>query len=309
MVNIYSIEGGASGIQMNPTGVEPSLLPEGYTSLVAVSGEDADLLYAFNKSTKLFDIYKISKEAPFLDLISKDNSQLNHYPWDSIKGFELGNKSYLMAYEKHRGHFEFYEVRADYNLSKPYGFMNQRSWPTQNFSEVEPFVVTGLMYILGYDDQHGTVAIFSLDVVSTSPSDTPPFNMLNVWYHQWARGWENFSFFQLGQSNFFFKINKAKLNVNIDHVLDSPALGSVEIGSYLQDQLPNALDVSLACIIPFVFGEPYLITYDGKTQMANLYKIHADCQGWTNLHSGKVMQSDLMISYRTVNSSFVLLYS
>ena len=309
MVHIYSVEGDASEMTINLTGNDPNLLAAGYTSLVTVKSGDDFLLYAFNKATKLLDVYRISSASPWLEQISQGSTQLSHYAWDSIKSFVLGNKSYLMAYEKHRGHFEFYEVKSDHTLSDAYGFMNQRSWPTQNFSEVEPFVVTGLMYILGYSYEHGTVAIFSLDVIATSPPNIPPLNMLNVWYHQWARGWENFSFFQLGQANFFFKINKAKLNVNIDHVLDSPALGSVEIGSYLQDQLPNALDVTLACMIPWAHGEPFLATYDGKTQIANLYHIHADCQGWTPLHSATVMTSEQMTSYRLEDNSFILFYS
>ncbi len=307
MTNIYSINSDLSGVTLNQTAFDGSVLPEGYSSLVVLP--DANVLYAYNKTTKLTDAYQISIDAPFLSPIFAGNSDLNHFAWDSLRSFVLGNKSYLMGYEKTHGNFGFYEVKSDYTLSKPYTFMNMRSWPTQNFSEVEPFVATGLMYVLCYDDEKGTVAIFSLDVIATSPDNIPPLNMLNVWYHLWARGWEDFAFFQLGQSNFFFKINKAKLNVNIDHVLDSPALGSVEIGSYLQHLLPNALDVSLSSIIPWSDGEPYLATYDGKTSEVNIYRIHADCQGWTNLNTTAVMPTTQMLSYRINDTSFILFYS
>ncbi len=308
MTNIYAINLTSSGMDMTRVPIEHEL-PTGYSSLVTLKGENANILYAYNKESKLFDVYQLDMDAPHIKPIITDNDGFGHYAFDQLRSFVMGNKSYLMAYEKHRGHFQFFEVLSDYTLSAPYGFMNQRSWPTQNFSHVEPFVITGLMYILGYDDEHGTVAIFSLDVISTSKSGIPPFNMLNVWYHQWARGWENFSFFQLGQSNFFFKINKMKLNVNIDHILDSPAEGSVEIGSYLQNQLPNALDVSLACIIPWQNGEPYLATYDGKSNATNLYQIHSDCQGWTHLHENTVPASTIMNAYRIDNQSFLLLYA
>lgn len=309
MTNLYSVDLEGTTYSMKSADVDTSVLPSGYTSLTTLTVGDDNILLAFNKESRLYDVYKLSEGGPYIERILEGSKGLYEYHWDSVKSFVLGNKNYIMAYEKHRGHFQFFEVKSDFTLSDSYGFMNQRSWPTQNFSMVEPFVITGLMYILCYDVDHGTVAIFSLDVISTSPPNTPPFNMLNVWYHQWAKGWENFSFFQLGQSNFFFKINKMKLNVNIDHVLDSPALGSVEIGSWLQGQMPNALDVSLACIIPWAHGEPYLATYDGKTNDVNLYHIHGDCQGWTNLNTTNVNKSSNMISYRVQDTSFILLYS
>jgi hypothetical protein len=309
MTSIYSIAQSASGMAIAACNAANSALKTGYTSLVTLQGMHSDILYAYNKTTKKVDVYQLSIQAPFVQLLISGGTDLNLFAWDQLRSFVLGNKSYLMGYEKTKGNFGFYEVREDFSLSKPYTFSNMRSWPTQNFSEVSPFVATGLMYVLGYDDAKGTVAIFSLDVISTSAGGVPPLNMLNVWYHQWAKGWEDFSFFQLGQSNFFFKINKAKLNVNIDHILDNPAAGTVEIGSYLQNQLPNALDVTLACIIPWADGEPYLATYDGKTYALNVYKIHADCQGWTQLNTATVMASTQMISYRIGNQSFVLLYS
>jgi hypothetical protein len=190
----------------------------------------------------------------------------------------------------------------------PYNFVNRRDWPTQNFTEVTPFVSLGLVYVLCYDGVKGTVAVYSLDVISSSAGGVPPLNMLNVWYHHWAKGWHVFSFFQLGKSNFFFKINTAKLNVNIDHLQDNPAMGSVEIGSWLQDQMPNALDVTLASIIPWENGEPYLSTYDGKTNDLNIYRIHADCQGWTKLNSTTVDPSTQLYTYRLGDTSFLLFY-
>lgn len=308
MTNIFSISSDAAGVQMQPIDINPNALPEGYSSLLPVQVDKKQFLFAYNKTSKLTDVYSVSDDSASLTPIRSGSADLNLKEWDLLRTFTLGNKPYLMTYEAKGGFLGFYEINSDCSLSKPYLFENQRSWPTQEFSEVMPIVIVGLVYVLCYDDKKGTVAIFSLDVIASSANGVPPLNMLNVWYHQWARGWENFAFFTLGQSNFFFKINKAKLNVNIDHVLDNPAVGSVEIGSYLQNQLPNALDVALSAIIPWENGEPYLATYDGKAKNVNIYRIHSDCQGWTLLNTTLVDDSTQMLSYRIGNKSFVLLY-
>jgi hypothetical protein len=309
MTQLFSLTPSTAGVTLNQLSIDPNILPDGYSSLVHLSVGNNTVLYAYNKTTKLCDVFNISSDVPYLNKTVSGSTDLNLREWDILKAFTLGNKPYLLSYEAKSGFLGFYEVNSDYSLSKPYTFMNQRSWPTQNFTEVTPFVCVGLLYVLCYDGEKGTVAIFSLDVVATSAGGIPPLNMLNVWYHQWAKGWENFSFFQLGQSNFFFKINKAKLNVNIDHVLDSPALGSVEIGSYLQDKLPNALDVTISSSIPWTDGEPYLATFDGKTNGLNIYRIHADCQGWTNLNTTSVDAARQMNSFSIAGLSYILLYA
>lgn len=308
MTNIFSISENSTGVQMNPIDIKANILPEGYTSLLPIQIDSKQHLFAFNNSTKILDVYGISNDSGSFTQLIKDSKELDFKAWEILRCFTLGNRRYIMGYEAHEGFLGFYEINADLSLSKPYLFENQRSWPTQGFSEVTPIVIVGLLYVLCYDDKKGTVAIFSLDVVASSANGVPPLNMLNVWYHQWARGWENFAFFTLGQSNFFFKINKAKLNVNIDHILDNPQLGSVEIGSYLQNQLPNAMDVSISAIIPWQNGEPYISTYDGKTKNINIYRIHADCQGWTLLNTTLVDDSTKMISYRIGSTSFILIY-
>lgn len=308
MTNIFSISETSTGLQMNPIDINATILPEGYTSLLPIQIDSKQYLFAFNNSTKLLDVYGISNDSASFTQLIKDSKELDFKAWEILRCFTLGNRKYIMGYEALGGFLGFYEINADLSLSKPYLFENQRSWPTQGFSEVTPIVIVGLLYVLCYDDKKGTVAIFSLEVIASSPNGVPPLNMLNVWYHQWARGWENFAFFTLGQSNFFFKINKAKLNVNIDHILDNPQMGSVEIGSYLQNQLPNAMDVTISAVIPWENGEPYISTYDGKTKNINIYRIHADCQGWTLLNTTLVDDSTKMISYRIGSTSFILIY-
>jgi len=308
MTKIFSIQTSSSGVTLNPVSVDPNVLSDGYSSLVSFQVDNNQVLYAYNNTTKLTDVYLTTDTAPYLNKVVTGSADLNLYEWEILRAFTLGNKSYLMGYESKGGNLGFYEVASDYSLSKPYVFMNQRSWPTQNFTEVTPFVCVGLLYVLCYDNIKGTVAIFSLDVISSSTGGIPPLNMLNVWYHQWAKGWNCFAFFQLGLSNFFFKINKAKLNVNIDHILDNPTVGSVEIGSYLQALLPNAMDVSISSIIPWVNGEPYLATFDGKSFDINIYRIHSDCQGWTNLNTTNASTINQMKSFMIAETSYILLY-
>lgn len=310
MTNIFSIRStpGSDAVTLAPISIDPQTLPEGYTSFVNTSINGNTILFAYNKTTKMTDVYGISEDSSSFNKLRTQTDDLSLKEWDLLRAFQLGNKPYLMSYEAKGGNLAFYEINSDYSLTKPYIFENQRSWPTQDFSEVTPIVIVGLLYVLCYDDKKGTVAIFSLDVIATSAPGIPPLNMLNVWYHQWARGWENFAFFTLGQSNFFFKINKAKLNVNIDHILDNPVLGSVEIGSYLQNKLPNALDVSMSAIIPWANGEPYLATYDGMAKNVNIYRIHADCQGWTCLNTTLVDDSTKMLSWRMGDTSYLFLY-
>jgi hypothetical protein len=307
MTQLFSVKSSGGNTDVTPAGIDKTALPDGYSSLVATGLNGKQVLYGYNKTTNQFDVYDISDAAPFLSPVLKGSTGLELHQWDILRAFTLGNKQYLMSYEAKHGNLGFYEIKDDYTLSKPYVFMNQRSWPTQNFSEVTPFVCVGLLYVLCYDGVKGTVAIFSLDVIAGSQDGIPPLNMLNSWYHQWAKGWDNFSFFQLGQSNFFFKINKAKLNVNIDHVLDIPAQGSVEIGSYLQAQMPDALDVKLATIIAWSNGEPYLATCTAAGSL-NIYHIHADCQGWTKLNNSTIDAGTSMLSYLINGTSYLLVY-
>lgn len=308
MKQIFSIEPNGLEVTLNEV-ITATELPLGYSAMVAVEAHRNHWLYAFNNETLLTDVYLLSQGQDNLTSVLKGYDGLKMRSWTLLRHFVLGDKPYLMTYEPEIGDMAFYEIKEDGTLTDPYVFMNKRSWPTQGFTEVTPIVITGLVYVLGYDTHKGTVAIFSLDVISRSPQKgVPPLNMLNVWYHQWAARWENFAFFTLGQSNFFFKINKGKLNVNIDHILDDPSQGSVEIGSYLQHKMPNALQVVLSASIPWENGEPYLATLDGTTNELDIYRIHADCQGWSLLGKKETSTASIMISYRIDKKSYLLLY-
>jgi hypothetical protein len=309
MTNIFSVSPADNGIAMKPVPLGSNGLAEGYSSITSLQVGKNTIVYAFDKSTKTADVYEMTGKAPYIKKVITGSDELNLFEWDILKSFVLGNRPYLLAYDSKTGTMGFYEVAGDYSLSKPYTFINRRDWPTKNFSEVTPFVSLGLVYVLGYNIDDGTVAIYSLNVVSSGPAGAPALQMLNVWYHHWAKGWTDFAFFTLGLSNFFFKINKMKLNVNIDHIQDNPAMGTVEIGSWLQAQMPNALDVTLDTIIPWTNGEIYLGTYDVKTNKVDVYRIHPDCEGWTLQDSADGEASTQMLSYRIGDTSYILLYA
>jgi hypothetical protein len=90
---------------------------------------------------------------------------------------------------------------------------------------------------------------------------------------------------------------------------DNPALGSVEVGSYLQEQLPDALSITNTAIVPWANGEPMLLTYIAATGATVVYRIHADCQGWTSLHACTAeKRAAQVIPYRIGATSYALFY-
>ena len=292
---------------------EAGALLAGCTAMATLMVSGKPVLFAFSKLTHQTAVYALSDSAPWISktaALADLGTSLGKTAWDSLNAFVLGNQPYLMAYERSSGTFGFFAVAADLSLSEPYLFVLVRNTPTQGFTSVGVYSSLGQIVFTGYDFDTGLVANFTLAVTATSPPGVPPLLALNVWYHQWARGWTRFAFFQLGGANFFFKINTGKLNVNIDHMQDNPAMGSVEVGSYLQAQLPDALQISHSALVPWAGGDPMLITYIASSGKAELYRIHADCQGWTGLCSaGLDSAGSLLPTWRIKGTSLVLLYT
>jgi hypothetical protein len=163
--------------------------------------------------------------------------------------------------------------------------------------------------VLGYNFDHGTVAIYALTTTTSAPGGAPALLMQNSWYHTWAKGWTHFAFFQFGGCNFFFKINLDKLNVNIDHIQDNPAAGTVEVGSWLQSQLPDAEIIDIAAAVPKAHGEPYVLTYIASSGKTEILRIQADCLGWTRFDAGAtVAGASLVSAYRVGDTSYALFY-
>jgi hypothetical protein len=309
MSRIYAINPTATGVAIDE--VEPQAaggFAPGYTALVPIQVGGIMALYAYNKATQITDVYTLVDRAPWVQPVGA-KPDLAGPPWDNLAAFMLGNEPYLMTYERKDGTFGFFHVAGDLSVSKPYSFAFIRNTPTQGFTTTAAYTSLGQVFFTGYNFDTGIVANFSLVVTSSSTGGVPPLLAQNIWYHQWAKGWTRFAFFQLGGSNFFFKINTAKLNVNIDHMQDIPAAGSVEVGSYLQAKLPDALAITNCAYVPWTDGEPYLVTYIAPTGVARMYRIHADCQGWTELKAMTVEHgASQVIPYRISNQSFILLY-
>lgn len=284
-------------------------LAEGYTSFASVKVGIRSVLFAYNGAAKKLDAYALAGTTPWQPQQVACTPDLAGGPWDSLSAFILGNEAYLLAYRRDDGMFGFFHVAADLTLSPPYTVAWARNWPTQGFSTVAPFTSLSQQFVLGYDVETGTVANFSLGVTPSSDGGIPALLLLNAWYHRWAKGWRHFAFFQYGGSNFFFKINTAVLNVNIDHIQDNPAMGTVEIGSYLQGQLPDALKIDIAAAVPWVDGDPHLLTYIAASGSTVLYRIHGDCKGWTSLCvCATPPMSTQAIPYRIADTSYVLFY-
>jgi hypothetical protein len=307
MTSIYSIKPAVNGVALDQVWAQgASGLAAGCTALVPVQVGATTALFAYNRATQKTEVYTLAGGAPAL---AHARPQLAGPAWDSLHTFVLGNEPYVMAYEREHGTFGFFRVAHDLSVSRPYSFAAPRNTPTHGFSTVAAYTSLGQITVTGYSFDTGTVANFSLAVTSTSSEGVPPLLAQNLWYHQWAKGWTRFAFFQLGGANFFFKINTAKLNVNIDHMQDNPAQGSVEVGSYLQEQLPDALDISHTAIVPWPNGEPYLLSYIASSGATVVYRIHADCQGWTGVGTATTeKRAAQVIPYRIGATSYVLFY-
>jgi hypothetical protein len=233
-------------------------------------------------------------------------------PYDALEPFVLGNDPYLLAYARESGELSVYPLAGDLTASTPYQFSRKRPpAPTAGFDMIVPVVVLGNVYFLGYASKTGDVRAYSLSVLASTPPSapgTPPLLATPVWDHQWAPNWTRFAFFQFGGEVFFFKINDGKLNVNIDHLTDTPANGTVEVGSYLQDQLPDALEIDLAASFYMGGGDPHLLMY--KTSGAtDLYRVRGDCQGWTKLASlDTVAGATQVVPFTIGDQTFALFY-
>jgi hypothetical protein len=255
-------------------------LASGYSHLVPVTVSGAPRLLATEPGSGAITAFTLTDGDPWFTPAGTGLTLGGAF--DIVEPFVLGDEPYLLAYAADAGEMSFFPVGADLSLDKPYTFFRTRApGITNGFTVTKPIVVGGLVYVLAYSRPTGKVGAYGLAVTATpqpgAPAGTPPLLATPVWDHEWARDWTHFAFFELGSENFFFKINTGKLNVNIDHVLDDPALGTAEVGTYLE--LPDALELDI--VRSFMLGgDPYFITYktDGTT---TVNRFRGDCQGWT----------------------------
>ncbi len=327
MSNLYAVRptGNTDKVSIDPIALATEL-PSGYSSFTPVQVGDTRYLCAYNSTAGASDLYLLSDADPYLTLIESRidlnsipsgpsgdplrHDTLQRHPWEKLTTFTLGNEPYLLTYRAIDGLFGFYHLAPDLSTSPPYLFFFSRNTPTVGFTDIAAISsLGGQQYILGYNFADGTVAAFSVNVVSSSSEGIPPLVAVNVWYHHWAKSWTHFAFFHLGGANFFFKINTGKLNVNIDHLNDNPALGTVEVGSLLMPQLPHALAITNVAIIPWAHGDPYLLTYIASCGATTVLRIHGDCLGWTQQAAvTSVTCASLVVPYAVGKTSYVLFY-
>ena len=310
---LYSISPSAQAEQLDVADVwtqsGDSPLAAGYTQIKAFDvGGKTYLLCVGGDSTKA-SVFEATTSDPWLAPV-QSNIDLGS-KWDIVRPFVLGERTHLMAYEAENGGFAFWPVADDLSTGVPFNFARRREpGITKGFSEVQPVVINSLLWFVGYSYDNGTVNAYSLTVTAHpaagSPPGTPALLAIPVWVHQWARNWTRFGWFQMGNECFFLKTNDGRLNVNIDHILDDPSQGSVEVGTYLD--LEDALDLNIVRSFYMGGGDPYFVTYmtSGKT---TFYRIHADCQGWTQQSQMSTVEGATdIVPYRVGDQAFALFY-
>ena len=177
--------------------------------------------------------------------------------------------------------FDIYSISDGLVLSEPLRFArNHELAVSQGFATLKSFLVFGEVAFLGYREDTGYVAMYTVTMTSQSPKGVPPLRVMPVWSHQWAKGWTRFAFFQLGGENFFFKTNTWKPNVNIDHIFDDLTAGTVK-ARHADRSAGATQSVDIVEPLSVNNGDPYFVAYKKKSGELTLNRIHADCLGWT----------------------------
>jgi hypothetical protein len=274
---VFNVGSGAKSVKQ----LDKPELEGTYASLTPVAVGPATYLLGYDPKKSTLDVYEFVAKTG--DLKPAKAKPAIGKSFDIINVFTLGNNPYICAYTAKNGVFEVFSLASDLSISKPYKFYrNHELAISHGFTTVKPFTQYGQVGLLGYRSDTGYVAMYTAAIaVSSTAPDVPPLLMLPVWAHPWAAGWTRFAFFALGGVPFFLKTNTKVLNVNIDHILDTLASGTAEIGTELQAQLPDALKITNVEPFALDHGEPYFVTYIAGTGAATLNRIHADCLGWT----------------------------
>jgi hypothetical protein len=280
---VYSVSASGKTDEIYVNEVAQIGVENSYASLTPAELNGHLYLLGYGPAQDHLDVYEFTPGAPWIaptaakPLIGKAK--------DIINGFTLGNQPYLSVYTAQNGVFETYSLQSELSLSKPYEFYrNHELAISKGFTTVRFFTQFGQVVFLGYNITTGYVAMYTASITPSSAPGVLPLLMLPIWAHPWAPGWTRFAFFQFGGENFFLKTNVAnpkKLNVNIDHVLDTLGAGTAEVGTLLT--LADALH--LTNVEPFTLGngEPYFVTYISDTGAATLNRFHGDCLGWSTV--------------------------
>ena len=190
--------------------------------------------------------------------------------YQQLSPFMLGNQLHLLAYNDTDGIFDFFRVMPDH-FAHQYRFQKTYGDVTTGFSTVHAFPYRDASLFMAYNKNTGASRLYQLHV--------PPASALGVemtWQKDWAKGWENFSFFTLGGENFFFKMNPRYNAVNIDHYMDAPSQGSHPVGT----KLPLSMDTTQMATVVLQEG-PGFIAYETGNGQLTVNRFHTDCLGWT----------------------------
>ena len=309
MASLYHVISGEKRDTLDVRNLGEVPVGGGFRNIVPLRAGGQDALLAFDANGQC-TAFRALPAAPWIEPVACE-IRLGG-PADIVEPFVIGLNPHLLAYAAEAGTLSFIPIGDDLKARPPYVFSRKRAPITTGFTVVKPLVFNGLVSVLCYSFTTGEVDIFSLNVTATLMSGakpgTPPLLMRPLWIHQWAKNWTRFAFFTLGLENFFFKINVGKVNVNIDHIMDDPGTGTVEVGTYLQDQLDDPKGVEIVASFSMKGGEPYFVAYR-KNGQTGFYRIHSDCQGWTReaeLDAGGGVTQ--IIPYETGGERFQLFY-
>lgn len=248
-------------------------------------------------------VYRLSDKAP-----AKVASKIDFGgPSDIVTSLVIGNRLHVVAYQSDKGLLRFYAIGDDLSLSPPYEYYRMRPpGITNGWTVLQPLTYLNHVYYATYNFNSGAVDLFSLSVTASSTGGVPALDTENVWSWTWAKGWTRFAFFTFGGENFFLKTNTMKPNVNIDHLNTDPNSRSNEVGT--QMDLEDAQQLDIARAFYQAGGTPYFLTYmkSGKT---TFNRVHGDCLGWTTeARLTAVTNATQIVTYEIGDRAFALFY-
>jgi hypothetical protein len=270
--------------------------------LLSVSTGDGAYVFAVDRQTGATEALRLDATNPSFAPV-RSTIDLNG-AWDIVESFEVGGVTHLLTYASDSGQFGYFPITSDLRAGRPYLFARARGEDkTPGFTTVAPVVIGGFVYQLCYDFDSGRVVIYALRVTARSEAGSPPLLANSVWVHQWARKWTNFAFFELGGESFFLKTNVGRLNVNIDHILDDPSGGTIEVRSHLD--LDDALDIDLVRSFTLGRGDPYFLSHlkNGETR---INRIGGDCGGWDTEAALSALADAQVVAIQAGGRCFIL---
>jgi hypothetical protein len=280
---------------------------EGLSNLVTFPWKDGTMLLGQQADGEVLS-YMLTASAPY---VAAAGAQMDlGARCDIVQPFVIGGVQHLMAYRAASGELSFHRVNDDLSVSKPFVYRRLRSpGLTTGWTMLEPLTYLGMVYYVTYDKKTGSVEMFDVNVTAIPEDDQPPLQTMNVWSWQWAHGWQNFAFFQLGGENFFFKINVDRPNVNIDHLSLDPNSRSNEVCTQKGNLMPYNQDAGLIVrSIAMPGGTPYLVACQASG-VTSFLRVTSDCQGWEQEAQLTTLPgAQDVVTYRIGAEGFVLVY-